>query len=316
MHLLRAPLTAYARMGGRLHHALLPLTNPRVETWILMMDRDAMDLAMGDPSAANGYLENVHGEAITLKLARDESAAEYFSRLETRMTSVNFLASRVPNCVEMTNLSMLSTYRRGLRCLTKVTRRLRSINLDVSKPQDWEEKAISERIPGTHDALLKIREIAEEAENDMEAEVAHRRSGDRPPRSVTFANPAPRTHFFRRSPQTSNRPALAMLEGGPSTTAAVAVTPPSPSGPARDTEAPRIRRCFVCGSTDHIVRNCTNEAKLREWRANAPTRLANSPNFVAAVVWAIEQQEDPTQVEGVPEDFSEEVLALASCEDD
>ncbi|KAK3243876.1 hypothetical protein CYMTET_46491 [Cymbomonas tetramitiformis] len=103
------------------------------------------------------------------------------------MASVNFLASRVPNCVEMTNLSMLSTYRRGLRCSTKVMRRLRSINLDVSKPQDWEEKAIMARIPGTHDALLKIREIgdAEEAENDMEAE-AQRRSSDRPPRFVNL----------------------------------------------------------------------------------------------------------------------------------
>ncbi|KAK3263443.1 hypothetical protein CYMTET_27753 [Cymbomonas tetramitiformis] len=54
MHLLGAPLTAYARMGGRLHHAPLPLTNPRVETWVLMVDREAMDMAMmGDPAAAN-----------------------------------------------------------------------------------------------------------------------------------------------------------------------------------------------------------------------------------------------------------------------
>ncbi|KAK3273485.1 hypothetical protein CYMTET_18277 [Cymbomonas tetramitiformis] len=53
MHLLGAPLTAYARMGGRLHHAPLPLTNPRVETWVLMVDREVMDMAMGDPAAAN-----------------------------------------------------------------------------------------------------------------------------------------------------------------------------------------------------------------------------------------------------------------------
>ncbi|KAK3247023.1 hypothetical protein CYMTET_43467 [Cymbomonas tetramitiformis] len=107
-----------------------------------------------------------------------------------------------------------------------------------------------------------------------------------------------------------------MLEGGTSTTAAVAVTPPAPPGLPPNTEAPRIRRCFACGSADHIVRNCTNEAKLQEWKTEAPSRLANSPNFVAAAVWAIEQQEDPIRVEGVPEDFSEEVLALASCEDD
>ncbi|KAK3243148.1 hypothetical protein CYMTET_47181 [Cymbomonas tetramitiformis] len=60
-------------------------------------------------SLTQGYLENAHGEAIALKQASNETAAEYFSRLETRMASVNFLAGRVPNCVEMSNLSMLST---------------------------------------------------------------------------------------------------------------------------------------------------------------------------------------------------------------
>ncbi|KAK3247024.1 hypothetical protein CYMTET_43468 [Cymbomonas tetramitiformis] len=138
-------------------------------------------------SFTQGCPENVNGEQGRRLTAQYESAPEYFSRLETRMASVNFLAGRVPNCAEMTNLSMLSAYRRGLRCSTKVMRRLRSVNLDVSKPQDWGEKAIMECIPGTHDALLKIREIAEEAENDMEAE-AQRRSSDRPPR---FVNPTP-----------------------------------------------------------------------------------------------------------------------------
>jgi hypothetical protein len=266
-------------------------------------------------SLTQNYLENTHGEAIALKQAPGETAAEYFSRLETRMASVNFLAGRVPNCVEMTNLSMLSTYRRGLKYATKVMRRLRTIHLDVSKPQEWERKAAFDDIPGTHNALLKIREIAEEVENDMEAETTQKRTVDRPPRAVAFTNPSPRPPFFRRGPPV-NRPALAMLENGPTTAAAAAVTPlPPPPGLSR-AEVPRIRRCFACGSTEHIVRNCTDEAKLKEWRANAPARLANSPGFVAAVVWAIEQQEDLSRVDGVPEEFSEEVLALASCEDE
>ncbi|KAK3250215.1 hypothetical protein CYMTET_40392 [Cymbomonas tetramitiformis] len=62
MHLLGAPLTAYARMGGRLLHAPLPLTNPRVETWVLMVDREVMDMAMGDPAAAKPAV-NEHGTA-------------------------------------------------------------------------------------------------------------------------------------------------------------------------------------------------------------------------------------------------------------
>ncbi|KAK3237854.1 hypothetical protein CYMTET_52099 [Cymbomonas tetramitiformis] len=107
-----------------------------------------------------------------------------------------------------------------------------------------------------------------------------------------------------------------MLENGPTTAAAAAVTPlPPPPGLSR-TETPRVRRCFACGSTEHIVHNCTDAVKLKEWRANAPARLANSPGFVAAVIWAIEQQEDLSRVNGVPEEFSEEVLALASCEDE
>ncbi|KAK3262704.1 hypothetical protein CYMTET_28453 [Cymbomonas tetramitiformis] len=100
-----------------------------------------------------------------------------------------------------------------------------------------------------------------------------------------------------------------MLEGVTPITAAAAVTPPAPPGLPPNPEAPKIRRCFACGSADHIVLNCTDEAKLQEWKANAPSRLANSLNFVAEVVWAIEQQEDATRVEGVPEDFSEEKAA-------
>ncbi|KAK3242041.1 hypothetical protein CYMTET_48248 [Cymbomonas tetramitiformis] len=266
-------------------------------------------------SLTQGYLENAHGEAIALKQASSETAAEYFSRLETRMASVNFLAGRVPNCVEMSNLSMLSTYRRGLKYAPKVMRRLRAIHLNVSKPEEWERKATTDDIPGTHNALLKIRDVAEEVENDIDTEAAQRRTQDRPPRTVSFANPSPRAPFFRRTPS-SSRPALAMLENGPTTTAAAAVTPlPPPPGLSRP-DAPKVRRCFACGSAEHIVRNCTDETKLKEWRANAPARLANSPGFVAAVVWAIEQQEDISSVDGVPEEFSEEVLALASCEDE
>ncbi|KAK3241957.1 hypothetical protein CYMTET_48317 [Cymbomonas tetramitiformis] len=266
-------------------------------------------------SLTQAYLENAHGEAIALKQATSETAAEYFSRLDTRMASVNFLAGRVPNCVEMSNLSMLSTYRRGLKYAPKVMRRLRVIHLDVSKPEEWERKAVTDDIPGTHNVLLKIREVAEEVESDIDTEAAQRRSQDRPPRTVSFANPSPRTPFFRRTPS-SNRPALAMLENGPTTTAAAAVTPlPPPPGLSRP-DAPKVRRCFACGSAEHIVRNCTDETKLKEWRANAPARLANSPGFVAAVVWAIEQQEDISSVDGVPEEFSEEVLALATCEDE
>ncbi|KAK3264693.1 hypothetical protein CYMTET_26574 [Cymbomonas tetramitiformis] len=80
-----------------------------------------------------------------------------------------------------------------------------------------------------------------------------------------------------------------MLENGPATTVAAAVTPlPPPPGLSRP-DAPKVRRCFACGSAEHIP-----------------------PSFH----WAIEQQEDISSVDGVPEEFSEEVLALATCEDE
>ncbi|KAK3250753.1 hypothetical protein CYMTET_39878 [Cymbomonas tetramitiformis] len=98
------------------------------------MDLDTLFSDLAKCSFSQSYLENAHGEAIAMKQMQNETAAEYFSRLETRMASVNFLAGRIPSCVEMTNLSILSTYRRGLKYATKVMRRLRALNLDVSKP--------------------------------------------------------------------------------------------------------------------------------------------------------------------------------------
>ncbi|KAK3252584.1 hypothetical protein CYMTET_38117 [Cymbomonas tetramitiformis] len=48
-------------------------------------------------------------------------------------------------------------------------------------------------------------------------------------------------------------------------------------------------------------------------QANAPSRLAKQPQQVQAVVWAIEQEDD-REIAGVPEEFAEEVLALAECD--
>ncbi|KAK3250908.1 hypothetical protein CYMTET_39742 [Cymbomonas tetramitiformis] len=267
-------------------------------------------------SFTQGYLENVHGEAIALRHAASESAAEYFSRLETRMASVNFLSGRVPHCVSMSNADMLSTYRRGLKYATKVMRRLRGINLDVSKPDAWEKKAEADNIPGTHRALLKIREIAEEVENDMEAEAARKRSSERPSQRPAYVStsPNPRGSFFRRTPANS-RPTVAMLEGASSTRQlAAAAVPPPPPGLAPPNRPPRVRKCFACGSTERLVGNCTDEAKLREWKANAPARLANSPAFVAAVIWAIEQGDQAGDLDA-PEEISEEILALVGSDD-
>ena len=43
MNQIGAPLTTYARRGGRLYHAPVRLSDPQHETWALTVDREAMD---------------------------------------------------------------------------------------------------------------------------------------------------------------------------------------------------------------------------------------------------------------------------------
>ena len=272
------------------------------------LDTFFCDLALC--SLKQHYLERVFDETKTMRQREKESASDFFARLDARRDAVNFLAGKVAQCVRMTDQNMLTTFRSGLTYAGKVMRRLHQERLDISKPEEWEKRARDQNFPGTHVALLKVREIADNVETDMESKAADKRAAERASRTTPFSpsTSSGRAPFFRNRA----RAPLAVMESPPSATAAVATAPAST--PPSSVATPGVRRCFACGSPDHIVRNCPDEAKLQAWKANAPPRLAKQPQQVAAVVWSAEQAQ-PEDLSSVPEIFVEEVCALMECEE-
>ncbi|KAK3234396.1 hypothetical protein CYMTET_55338 [Cymbomonas tetramitiformis] len=272
------------------------------------LDTFFCDLALC--SLKQHYLERVFDETKAMRQRDKESASDFFARLDARRDAVNFLARKVAQCVHMSDQNMLTTFRAGLRYAGKVMRRLHQERLDISKPEEWEQRAKEQNFPGTHVALLKLREIADNVETDMESKAADKLAAERASRSAPFSpsSPSNRPSFFRNR----TRAPLAVMEGPSAATAAVATSPaPTPTSSAATSG---VRRCFACGSPDHIVRNCPDEAKLQAWKANAPPRLAKQPQHVAAVVWSSEQAQSE-DLSSVPEIFVEEVCALMECEE-
>ncbi|KAK3249089.1 hypothetical protein CYMTET_41475 [Cymbomonas tetramitiformis] len=82
------------------------------------------------------------------------------------------------------------------------------------------------------------------------------------------------------------------------TEAELAAAPTSirPALPASTSEPRRLRKCYACQSTEHLVRDCTDAAKLAAWGQNAPPRLARNREQVAALFWALYNQEDPSYI--------------------
>ena len=279
------------------------------------LDTFFCDLALC--SLKQHYLERVFDETKAMRQSDKESASDFFARLDARRDAVNFLAGRVAQCVHMSDQMMLTTFRAGLRYAGKVMRRLHQERLDISKPGEWEQRAREQDFPGTHVALLKLREIADNVETDMESKAADKLAAERASRPSPFSPSANsgRTPFFRSRAVSRPRAPLAVMgDSSVATAAAATSTTPTTPTPASSVAAPGVRRCFACGSPDHIVRNCPDEVKLQAWRANAPSRLARQPQHVAAVVWSAEQAHSE-DLASVPECFVEEVCALMECEE-
>ncbi|KAK3274920.1 hypothetical protein CYMTET_16934 [Cymbomonas tetramitiformis] len=125
------------------------------------------------------YLERVFDETKAMRQNDKESASDFFARLDARRDAVNFLAGKVAQCVRMSDQSMFTTFRAGLRYAGKVMRRLHQERLDISKPEEWEQRAREQNFPGTHVTLLKLREIADNVETDMESKAADGQAGCR-----------------------------------------------------------------------------------------------------------------------------------------
>ncbi|KAK3250902.1 hypothetical protein CYMTET_39736 [Cymbomonas tetramitiformis] len=203
------------------------------------LDTFFCDLALC--SLKQHYLERVFDETKAMRQSDKESASDFFARLDARRDAVNFLAGRVAQCVHMSDQIMLTTFRAGLRYAGKVMRRLHQERLDISKPEEWEQRAREQDFPGTHVALLKLREIADNVETDMESKAADKLAAERASRPSPFSPSANsgRTPFFRNRAVSRPRAPLAVM-GDSSVATAAAATSTTPT-PASSVAAPGVR---------------------------------------------------------------------------
>ncbi|KAK3251096.1 hypothetical protein CYMTET_39552 [Cymbomonas tetramitiformis] len=234
------------------HHLLLPLRSPADHPPVHLrfrrggwqnrytdVDTFFCDLALC--SLKQHYLERVFDETKAMRQNDKESASDFFARLDARRDAVNFLAGRVAQCVHMSDQIMLTTFRAGLKYAGKVMRRLHQERLDISKPEEWEQRAREQDFPGTHVALLKLREIADNVETDMESKTADKLAAERASRPTPFSpsTNSGRTPFFRNRAATRPRAPLAVM-GDPSVATAAAATSTTPTS-ASSVAAPGVR---------------------------------------------------------------------------
>jgi len=238
-----------------------------------------------------------------------EGAAQFYSRVNTRYQTVRFLAESVDGCSDISHLELTGLYLDGLRHRTRVLRKLDAQGVDPARPHLWEQ-AQKNRNSSETSAILKIRQVATDLEADkvkedaalseavvrqVAQEMAQRGRSSLTPRST--ANPPRPFNFARRRPMVA-----AIQEPQEGDTGQVAAVRPEGSRPSpaaaaggigaqRPPWATRERPCFACGSTDHLVANCDNAAKLAAWRANAPSRLANTRRSQVVACLAAVQDE-------------------------
>ena len=245
-------------------------------------------------------------------LAKPQRAAEtanaYHTRLSARYRTVNFVAKVVPGCVPMTQTEFAYSFWRGLTHSSKVGREMRRIELDLNDPADWEERARRDgRSHGVTSAILKVLEIAGDIEATKAAKVVE--VDKKAPPAIS---PRPLSTFWRS--RAREPPRLAAL---PDAEMAVADAPGLPAGqrppPGLPGPFPRERPCFACGSLDHLVRDCKDQAKVAAWRANAPARLSRQRQQVAAMFWAMSRDEG---LDWVPDNLQDEVQSLAEVDPD
>ncbi|KAK3270261.1 hypothetical protein CYMTET_21337 [Cymbomonas tetramitiformis] len=166
---------------------------------------------------------------------------------------------------------------------------MRRVNLDLNDPEAWEGRARAEgHSRGVTSAVLKVLEFA----SDIEASKASKAADAASRRAPT--SPAP--FWKQRRGRTLNA-----LTDELEFTAVDTPTPPPPPPPPPGLPppcappglpAPETRSCYACGRQGHLVRDCRDAAKLAAWKAHAPKRLSRDKRQVAAMFFAMAQDED------------------------
>ncbi|KAK3267168.1 hypothetical protein CYMTET_24262 [Cymbomonas tetramitiformis] len=171
---------------------------------------------------------------------------------------------------------------------------MRRVNLDLNDPEACEGRARAEgHRRGVTSAVLKVSEFA----SDIEASKASKAADASSRRTPT--SPAP---FWQ---QRRGRTLNALTDELELTAVDTPTPPPPPPGlpPPRappGLPAPETRSCYACGRQGDLVMDCRDAAKLAAWKANAPKRLSRDKRQVAAMFFAMAQDED---ISWAPEDL-------------
>ena len=258
-----------------------------------MMSTDAWDqrytsLAPFLADVARSVLDDISlvglaGMVMRMTQRREESARQYAARLAGWYEVTQLLADTLPDCPNI-GKQLLYQFWSGLRMRSLVMDRLMTDQLQLQAPEEWERLH-----PGTT-ALQHVITVATKLEN------AERLSNPRPVPSASTPSPNRSSWKGNRAPARLNAVVEteedAEEESSDHTASlnAQAGSSPTPSL----TRAPR--RCYVCGSTEHLWANCPDETKKAAWVADAPARLAKrraaNDAQVAALEADLEDMED------------------------
>ncbi|KAK3234217.1 hypothetical protein CYMTET_55530 [Cymbomonas tetramitiformis] len=100
-----------------------------------------------------------------------ESAAQFYTRVNTRYQTVRFLAEAVEGCSDISHLELMGLYLDGLKHRTRILRKLESHGMDTAQPHLWEQAQRGRNSTETS-AILKIRQVATDLEVDKVKEDA------------------------------------------------------------------------------------------------------------------------------------------------
>ena len=253
-------------------------------------------------------LVGLAGTVMRMTQRREETARTFAARLAGWCEVTQLLADSMPGCPSISPNQLLYQFWSGLRLRQAVMDRLMDDHLNLQMPEEWE------RLHPNSTALQHVITVATKAENaeklvnprpvGTSAPAASRTPwrGGRPPARLNAVQD------LRQEPGVTDESAAELDKGADLCVQQSGSQPPSMTRPPR--------RCFVCGSEQHLWANCPDEAKKKAWVADAPARLARRRQANDAQVAALEMDLDDLEDEADALDLfqSGELAAAVSSE--